>query len=352
MYYIFMQEDFKEKFVLLSKIAKEKKYAQEYLGLLARRGDLGSIRIGKRWYTSREWFSEFLSDAEKRKEEVAKTFLKSDEAKISESIVEVKKEIAPKQEIFTENKNITVAGNKKEYADDYLLSDSPSEIKIRIPEKKQYNAPPSPIPARSMDFLSHRSASPASRLGGPNRGEQAGIFPAKSFSRGADRKSRIKISSPAKQSERVVRRFDDMAVYSEKKLRERWEENKNKKEIPAPRVVFESRNSNSFFSPSFMEDKRPTSLFFPRLAFGVAAVLLFFLLFQAAVSHKEDLMKMAGFGRNQGTVAGASDEKENGIADVRLKTDSYLSNSSNAVKESVSFSKLMINAALERKNSQ
>ena len=52
-------EDFRNKFVLLSKIAKEKKYAQEYLGLLARRGDLGSIRIGKRWYTTLDWFLEF-----------------------------------------------------------------------------------------------------------------------------------------------------------------------------------------------------------------------------------------------------------------------------------------------------
>jgi len=38
-------EELKKKFVLLSKVAKEKKYAQEYLGLLARRGDIGSIRI-------------------------------------------------------------------------------------------------------------------------------------------------------------------------------------------------------------------------------------------------------------------------------------------------------------------
>ena len=55
---------------MLSKIAKEKKYAQEYLGLLARRGDIGSIRIGKRWYTTTEWFSEFLRDAEMRKGEM------------------------------------------------------------------------------------------------------------------------------------------------------------------------------------------------------------------------------------------------------------------------------------------
>jgi hypothetical protein len=64
-----MQEDFRKNFVLLSKVAKEKKYAQEYLGLLARRGDLGSVRIGKRWYTTWEWFSEFEKDIVAKKAE-------------------------------------------------------------------------------------------------------------------------------------------------------------------------------------------------------------------------------------------------------------------------------------------
>jgi len=64
-----MQEDFRKKFVLLSQVAKEKKYAQEYLGLLARRGDLGSIRIGKRWYTIWEWFWEFEKDIAAKKAE-------------------------------------------------------------------------------------------------------------------------------------------------------------------------------------------------------------------------------------------------------------------------------------------
>lgn len=66
-----MQEDFKKKFVLLSKVAKEKKYAQEYLGLLARRGDIGSIRIGKRWYTTWGWFFEFEKDIAAKKVEAA-----------------------------------------------------------------------------------------------------------------------------------------------------------------------------------------------------------------------------------------------------------------------------------------
>lgn len=61
-----MWEDIQKNFILLSKVAKEKKYAQEYLGLLARRGDIGSIRIGKRWYTTWAWFEEFLECAQKK----------------------------------------------------------------------------------------------------------------------------------------------------------------------------------------------------------------------------------------------------------------------------------------------
>ncbi|MDP1845700.1 MAG: hypothetical protein Q8L09_03020 [Candidatus Moranbacteria bacterium] len=352
MYYIFMQEDFKKKFILLSKIAKEKKYAQEYLGLLARRGDLGSIRIGKRWYTSQEWFLEFLTDAEKRKEEISRSLSKTEEAKISEPIIEAKKEAAPKQEIFAENKNITVAGNKKEYADDYFIPDFSSEIKIRIPEKKLYTVSPSPLPARSMDLLPRRQAYVLSKKREDILSVKSGscIFPKKNFSRGTDQKPRIKISSPARQTERAVLRFDDMAVSSEKKLTERREENKN--EMPMPRINWEAKISNNLFSPSFAEERERPGIFLPRLAFGMVTVLLFLLLFQAAAFFKEDLMKIAGFSRNQGIVAGASDEKINSIADVRSEADYYLSNSADAMKESVSFSRLMVKTALERNSDQ
>jgi len=81
-----MQEELKKNFVLLSKVAKEKKYAQEYLGLLARRGDLGSIRIGKRWYTTWEWFQEFLENSEKKKVETIKGMVE----KVKENFVEEK----------------------------------------------------------------------------------------------------------------------------------------------------------------------------------------------------------------------------------------------------------------------
>lgn len=84
----------------------------------------------------------------------------------------------------------------------------------------------------------------------------------------------------------------------------------------------------------------------------MAAVVLFLVLFQAAAFHKEDLMKIAGFGKTQGIIAGASDEKVNGITDVKSEADYYLSNSADAMKEPVSLSKLMVRTVLERNNSQ
>ena len=359
MYYIFMQEDLKKKFILLSKFAKEKKYAQEYLGLLARRGDLGSIRLGKRWYTSQEWFSEFLADAEKRKEENAKIFLENNAAKISDPILEVKKETAPKPDFFAEEKkNITVAGNIKGHVGDYSLPKITSEIKVKIPEMaKRREMLPERISVRSMDLLSRRFASPVSRLDGPashldnpDQSEQAGIFVAKEFSRGVDLKSRIRIGSSANLFEKAAPRFSNIKISSEKKLKGYWEANRN--ERTAPEKFLEIRRSEDVFSPSFTEKKSLSSLLFPKLAFGMAAVLLFFLLFQAAVFFKGDLARLAGFNQAQGTVAGANDEKGSGITNVKSKADYYLSSSADAMKESVSFSRLMVITALERNNGQ
>ncbi len=361
-----MQEDLKKKFILLSKFAKEKKYAQEYLGLLARRGDLGSIRIGKRWYTSREWFSEFLADAEKRKEEAARILLKNNAAKISEPIMEVKKETL-RQEFFTEEKkNITVAGNVKEYADDHSSLGASGEIKIKVPYRaKQREISSERTLARPMDFLPRRAVSPALpilsgsvsrpdgpvlRLDRPSRSEQPGVFAEKYFSRGVDIKSRIRISSPANLSGKVVPRFADIKISSEKKLNGHWEENINEK--PAPEKFLEIRRSDNVFSPSFAQRKWLSDLFPSKLAFGLAAVLVFFLLFQAAVFFKGDLARFAGLDQAQGIVAGASDEKGSGITNVKSEADYYLSSSADAMKESVSFSRLMVRTALERNNGQ
>jgi hypothetical protein len=266
--------------------------------------------------------------------------------------LEVKKETAPKPEFFVEeNKNITVAGNIKEYVSDYSLPKMPSEIKVKIPEMaKRREMLPERISARSMDLLSRRFASPVSRLGNPDQSEQAGIFAAKEFSRGVDLKSRIRISSSEKQFGKAAPGFSNIKISSEKKLKGYWEANRN--ERPAPEKFLEIRRSEDVFSPSFAEKKSLSSLLFPKLAFGMAAVLLFSLLFQAAVFFKGDLARLAGFNQTQGIVAGASDEKGNGITNVKSEADYYLSSSADAMKESVSFSRLMVRTALERNNGQ
>jgi hypothetical protein len=360
-----MQEDLKKNFILLSKVAKEKKYAQEYLGLLARRGDLGSIRIGKRWYTSQEWFSEFLEDAEKRKEEAARSLLENSVAKISEPILEslpdfkqigfssgglileTKQEAVPQQEFFAEEKkNVTVAGNTKEYASDYSLPETSPEIA----ERREIS--PEQISMRPMDFLPTDSQRiPLKRQEYLSRPIPSRfVSPEKRISRDIDLKARVRINNQTKPIGKIIPRIGDIAVSSRKQIKGRQEG--NKRVMPIFHRVLEVKKSDNMFSPSFAEKESLSSLFFPKLAFGMAAVVLCLVLFQVAAFHKDDLMKKAGFKQNQGIVAGASDEKINSIKNVKSEADYYLSSSTDAMKESVSISKLMMRTALERNNNQ
>lgn len=359
-----MQEDFKKNYILLSKFAKEKKYAQEYLGLLARRGDLGSIRIGKRWYTSQEWFSEFLADAEKRKTEAARILLENNAAKISEQslvslvsevpIPEMKKETNPTLEtkfIAEEEIVVSVAGNVKEYIGDDPLSETSLPVKIKIPESaKRREIVSKQTAIKPMDFMPRRSSSstvsPISRV----ENKQPEFFSAENYSRGVDLRSRIKIRRLERQTDKITPRFSDIKMSSEKKLERRRENHQI--EIPPHEKILKIRRSDNVFSPSFAERKGLASLLFPKFAFGLAAVLLFFMLFQAAILHKEDLMRIAGFSQASGIVAGASNERGNGVTDIKSEADYYLSSSADAMKESISFSRLMIRIALEKSNNR
>jgi hypothetical protein len=396
-----MQEELKEKFILLSKFAKEKKYAQEYLGLLARRGDLGSIRIGKRWHTCQEWFSEFLKDAEKRRAEAAKSLLGNNAVKTNALILETEKEKLPKQKIFTEEKtNISVAGNTKEYGNDYPVLEAP--IRIKVPEiAKRQEAFTNRVPNKSVDLLLSEAREiktcfdfrasdnikviNAPRLAAEPKGSRAcpgvntnlffaghqEIFPslnkqkkifraipnrvisspsARGFSRSIDLKPRVRENISEEQFRKAVPKFSGMAVPSGRDFRIRSEESEREKTFL--RGVVEDKRLDNVLSPSFAEKKGWSSLFSSKLAFGLTAVLLFFLLFQTAFFFKGDLAKLVGFDQNQGIVAGASDEKGNGVTDVKSEADYYLSNSADTMKESVSFSKLMISTALERNAGQ
>ncbi|HRY63110.1 MAG TPA: hypothetical protein P5267_00670, partial [Patescibacteria group bacterium] len=73
-------------YFLLSEMESECNYSQEYLSLLARKGELKAKKFGRNWYTTKEWLEEYIKDhalqpktAEAEKEEKNKTEIISDE---------------------------------------------------------------------------------------------------------------------------------------------------------------------------------------------------------------------------------------------------------------------------------
>ena len=54
-------DNIKDKFILLSEVAKSTPYSQEYLSLLARRKKLRSRKIGRNWYTKQSWINEYVA---------------------------------------------------------------------------------------------------------------------------------------------------------------------------------------------------------------------------------------------------------------------------------------------------
>ena len=49
-------------FISLSTATKHCTYSQEYLSLLARRGELKAEKIGRNWYTQLEWLKNYIED--------------------------------------------------------------------------------------------------------------------------------------------------------------------------------------------------------------------------------------------------------------------------------------------------
>jgi len=206
-----MREDIQKNFILLSKVDKEKKYAQEYLGLLARRGDIGSIRIGKRWYTTREWFEEFLENSQKKKSEA---FCEVAEKKTEE--IEVKK-------------NIPKAGLEQ-------------NIKINLPiappaREKVYVAHPAAVPVR-ISAVATAVKREAGRTGaiGDIRMAKKNIVP--------------KLLPPKKISV----------------------EERNRHAVPYPEIRI--RKSEGVFSPDFSKRADSRTAFFPRFAFAAGLAIM------------------------------------------------------------------------------
>ncbi len=51
----------KEKLISMSEAAKLSPYEQEYLSLLARRGELKAEKVGRNWFTTVDWLNEYIA---------------------------------------------------------------------------------------------------------------------------------------------------------------------------------------------------------------------------------------------------------------------------------------------------
>jgi hypothetical protein len=70
----------------MSEAAKMTPYAQDYLSLLCRRGQLQGKKIGRKWYTTVEWINDYLK--EMRPNEVIESRIKNQESRINSNIKE------------------------------------------------------------------------------------------------------------------------------------------------------------------------------------------------------------------------------------------------------------------------
>lgn len=302
-----MQEEFKKNFVLLSKVAKEKKYAQEYLGLLARRGDIGSIRIGKRWYTTVEWFSEFLSDAAMKKTEFAPRDFPDK--------MELKQAVAPERE------NLQIANGKIRH--DFGKKEN-QEIFFALREKE--TAPEDAVGSK-IEIKKTKTALAAPGAMRP--------LPAKIKFETVDLRKKNEETAGALQD--IARKKFNAAMNGPRK-NDAGKLAQKEKTFQAQR--FQPRG----MSPNFAGEA-PRFSFFSKLAFSTAAVLLMVLFFQFGFVYKKEIAGLAGF--RQGVVAGVSDEKTN-FSGVKKNSAEYLDGKAEKMKEKISLSRVLIRAAMER----
>jgi hypothetical protein len=80
-----------EKYISMADAAKLCSYEQDYLSLLARRGDLRAEKKGRNWFTKVEWLNAYL-EAKKPNEIITpETILKTKEKAVPEKVDGVKK---------------------------------------------------------------------------------------------------------------------------------------------------------------------------------------------------------------------------------------------------------------------
>jgi len=281
-------EVLKEKFFLLSHVAKEKKYAQEYLGLLARRGDIGSIRIGKRWYTTWDWFEEFLENSEKKKAESVSGMTEADASE-----VEVEK----------------------------VVSNTSDEQTVKI------SLPIAP-PVREKVFVAQPAAvRPAEEI--------FSIRVKTPFMANAVRKEDVKVG--------VIGDIKIRTVAPKIPPRKFSIEERNRNAVPYREVKM--KKSDGVFSPGFSASENARMAFFPRFAFAAGFAIMIFL---AAASG---YFIYSGGMFSKGEIAGASSEKSNEFSNIQSGGEYLLTGAGEKMKESLSISRVVMEVARENQRS-
>jgi hypothetical protein len=357
---IFGVADKKEKsagFILLSKVAKEKKYAQEYLGLLARRGDIGSIRIGKRWYTTWAWFEEFLENGLKKKaesvSEVQEVKLEEAEQKVvSENVAvsEMKINFSPvieKEEVkinipflFPERENILVAEPSVEARQNEKIVEAAAAVEISSsPADKLADKPEKiAVAVKARKFETNNQGNIAVGLGDiqgiretrDRRPENiqhhiqpktahSGKAPVRNFAPG-------KITQPLFQKESGLR---NISV-----------EEKNRYAVPYQEIKLKKKED--VFSPNLVSREKMAASVFSQFSFAMSFALI--LLLVAASGY----FVWSGGLLARGQVAGASDERNAGFSGITSGGEYVLVSAGDKMKQSLSISRAVAEAAKER----
>jgi hypothetical protein len=94
---LYQKKDENKKLIPLRRLAEEGPYKTAYLSLLVQRNKLKATKVGRNYFTTREWFKEYLEkharDSKKEMESIAKREEDTENIDFSSVIIpEIKKE--------------------------------------------------------------------------------------------------------------------------------------------------------------------------------------------------------------------------------------------------------------------
>lgn len=317
-----MQEDIQKNFILLSKVAKEKKYAQEYLGLLARRGDIGSIRIGKRWYTTWAWFEEFLENGLK-KSSFAKATEDREEAasKVPFAVsAEVEEPAFAQASAGAVKINFSPAMPMKDEAAMSAIEKEPVFVKATVGEEVKIN-----IPAEKRSTsISMPSSHPVKVQMEQVQMRGAAANPI--------RKARIRNFAPGRMARPPFQKGSG--------LRNIPVEERNRYAVSYAEIKLKKKED--VFSPNLMGGEKIAAPVFSRFALAMSFAMI--LLLVAASGY----FVWSGNLLARGQVAGASDERNAGFSGITSGGAYVLTSAGDKMRESLSLSRVIIQAAKEK----